>query len=225
MKLNKVTIYTDKLADVKSFYVDYFGFQVRQDENNCFSILVGYSELVFKQSEAITNPYYHFAFDIPPEKYDEVKTWLRERVELLTEAGEDEIYFSGFDARSVYFYDSAHNIVEFMARNEHENKVKPNHFTVNDILGISEIGLVIDNLEQSMQKLKTYNFRNIANYIDEDSLNFIFNNQESNYLLLTKENRRWLFSDKLAKIFPISVETENEYIEVVDGNLTISNLS
>jgi catechol 2,3-dioxygenase-like lactoylglutathione lyase family enzyme len=225
MKINKVLIYTDKIVEVKTFYVDFLGFELKQDTNDYFSILVGRSELIVKYSKTLENPYYHFAFDIPPEMFDEVKVWLQERVGLLTEEGQDEIYFSGFDAKSLYFYDPAYNIVEFMARNENRNKTQANHFTVREILGISEIGLVIDNLEQSMTTLKNYDFRNIANYIDEDSLNFIFNNNESNYLLLTKAERRWLFSDKLAKILPITVETDKELIEVVEGELRVERLS
>jgi catechol 2,3-dioxygenase-like lactoylglutathione lyase family enzyme len=225
MKINKVLIYTDKIVEVKTFYVDFLGFELKQDTNDYFSISVGRSELIVKYSETLENPYYHFAFDIPPEMFDEVKVWLQERVGLLTEEGQDEIYFSGFDAKSLYFYDPAYNIVEFMARNENRNKTQANHFTVREILGISEIGLVIDNLEQSMTTLKNYDFRNIANYIDEDSLNFIFNNNESNYLLLTKAERRWLFSDKLAKILPITVETDKELIEVVEGELRVERLS
>jgi catechol 2,3-dioxygenase-like lactoylglutathione lyase family enzyme len=225
MKINKVLIYTDKLEEVKTFYVDFLGFELKQDTSDYFSISVGRSVLIFKYSETLGNPYYHFAFDIPPEMFDEVKVWLQERVGLLTEEGQDEIYFSGFDAKSLYFYDPAYNIVEFMARNENRNKTQANHFTVREILGISEIGLVIDNLEQSMTTLKNYDFRNIANYIDEDSLNFIFNNNESNYLLLTKAERRWLFSDKLAKILPITVETDKELIEVVEGELRVERLS
>ncbi|HJF67972.1 MAG TPA: hypothetical protein K8V85_06640 [Staphylococcus kloosii] len=225
MKINKVLIYTNKLVEVKTFYVDFLGFELKQDTNNYFSISVGRSELIVKYSETLENPYYHFAFDIPPEMFNEVKVWLQERVDLLTEEGQNEIYFSGFDAKSLYFYDPAYNIVEFMARNEHRNKTQANHFTVREIFGISEIGLVIDNLEQSMTTLKNYDFRNIANYIDEDSLNFIFNNNESNYLLLTKTDRRWLFSNKLAKILPISVETDKELIEVVEGELRVKRLN
>ncbi|MDT3959721.1 hypothetical protein [Staphylococcus kloosii] len=225
MKLNKILIYTDKLTKIKTFYVDFLGFNLRQDTLDYFSISVGHSELIFKYSETLEDPYYHFAFDIPPEMFEEVKVWLQERVNLLTEEGQDEIYFSGFDAKSLYFYDTAYNIVEFMARNEYHNKTQANQFTVQEIFGISEIGLVIDNLEQSMTTLKNYNYSNIANYMDEDSLNFIFNNNESNYLLLTKANRRWLFSNKLAKILPISVETDKEIIKVVEGELKIKSLS
>ncbi|MBF7017198.1 hypothetical protein [Staphylococcus durrellii] len=224
MKLNKIIIYTDKLAEIQTFYVNHLGLPLNQDEEDFFSILVGYSELIFKYSETITNPYYHFAFDIPPQMFSEVKDWLQQRVELLTEKGQDEIYFSGFDAKSVYFYDSAHNIVEFMARNEYRNKTQANHFTIDEIIGISEIGLVIDDLEQSMETLKKYNYSNISNYIDEDSLNFIFKDNDSTYLLLTKAERRWLFSDKLAKVLPITVETDSEQIEVVNGELIINKL-
>lgn len=224
LKLNKILIYTNKIAEVKAFYVDDLGFDLIKDEHDYFSISVGPSDLTFVYSDTLTNPYYHFAFDIPPEMFAEIKDWLRQRVELLTEEGQDEIYFSGFDAKSVYFYDPAQNIVEFMARNEHRNKTQANYFAVQEILGISEIGLVINDLEHSMRTLKKYNYSNIANYIDEDSLNFIFNNNESNYLLLTKADRRWLFSDKLAKILPITVETDKELIEIVDGELKISSL-
>ena len=71
---------------------------------------------MFSSKEVEGDSYYHFAFNIPANKFSEAKVWAKERVSLLVEEGEDEANFVHLPAHALYFYDPAGNIVELISR-------------------------------------------------------------------------------------------------------------
>ena len=80
----------------------------------------GETELEFVAGEGEGEPFYHFAFLAPPERFDEL-------------AGSSKVFdFDFWDARAFYFDDPAGNIVEIVA-----------HQGIDE-LGLSELGLVGD---------------------------------------------------------------------------------
>src|SRR5690606_29509608 len=81
-----------------------------------FTISVGDTAVTFIKAPLNQSPFYHFAFDIPSDQFEEAKTWTKGNVKLLKEQGEDEVYFEGIDAKSIYFEDPAGNIAEFICR-------------------------------------------------------------------------------------------------------------
>ena len=50
---------------------------------------VGTSRLVFVRAESGGEPLYHFAFDVPRNKFVEAKAWLAGRVDLLDRDGRE----------------------------------------------------------------------------------------------------------------------------------------
>ncbi|WP_211554611.1 hypothetical protein [Macrococcus canis] len=70
-----------------------------------------------------------------------------------------------------------------------------------------------------------YGFRERDNEILENGLNFICSEIEKSYILLTKENRRWLFSDKLSKSFPIKIITDEYILNYKDDKLDITRIN
>ncbi len=99
-------------------------------------------------------PFYHFAFNIPPGKVMAARAWLLERTALVPTPAQlrdpaypdDVRHFASWNAHSLFFFDPAYNIVEFIAR--HDLPPDPpwpagDGFGVPDILYASEIGYVV----------------------------------------------------------------------------------
>jgi len=105
-------------------------------------------------------PFYHFAFNIPPDKLQAGRAWQLERTPLIEPRPglrdplypDDVWHFRHWNAHSIFFWDPAYNIVEFIAR--HDLKAgasdgsREGLFTTADILYASEIGYVFDPTQQ-----------------------------------------------------------------------------
>lgn len=110
------------------------------------------STLVFKK--AVKNdPFYHFAFNIPANKFEEAHAWASERVQLLQITPTSTIAdFNNWNAKAFYFYDNNQNIVEFIARFDLDNN-SDKTFDGSSIFSISEIGIVTDNAKVYGEKM------------------------------------------------------------------------
>ncbi|MFZ3579987.1 VOC family protein, partial [Virgibacillus sp. DJP39] len=144
MEIKSVVLFTNKLIQMKDFYIHTLGFTLIKYEEKSFRIAIGTSELEFTSKAVKGSPYYHFAFNIPANKFKEAKLWAIKRVNLTVEDGEDEADFDHLPAHAFYFYDPAGNIVEFISRHStSEERTDP--FSVKSILNISEISLTVED--------------------------------------------------------------------------------
>ena len=94
----------------------------------------------------LRDPYYHFAFNIPENKINEAIKWLEKKVELIEYGESNLISFPNWNAHSVYFYDPAGNIVEFIARHNLPNSTD-REFSSESILNISEVGMPVTSVK------------------------------------------------------------------------------
>ncbi|MEH7225286.1 VOC family protein [Bacillus sp. JJ1566] len=219
MEIKLLILQTVRIKEMKKFYVDLFGFPLVKEEKNRFRIAVGSSELEFTSENVKGNPYYHFAFNIPSNKFNEAKEWAKERVQLNTEDGDDEAYFSFFDAHALYFDDPAGNIVEFIARNTSEKGTKP--FSIESVLNISEIGLTVNDAISVGNRLIDLGINKRDNEpISQTSLNFMGEKSKGIFIILNQPGRRWIFSDKASAVYPIEIHTtDGSRITVGSDNL------
>lgn len=97
-------------------------------------------------------PFYHFAFNIPENKIRAARGWQLERTPLVpTPANlrdpaypDDVRHFANWNAHSVFFFDPAYNIVEYIARHDLGNAAgDAESFGPSDLLYCSEIGFVV----------------------------------------------------------------------------------
>ena len=75
-------------------------------------------QLIFDEIDTTGNPFYHFAFNIPSNKFEEAFQWMQTRVDLLW-LDDYKSYiadFTNWNAKSFYFTDPAGNILEFISR-------------------------------------------------------------------------------------------------------------
>lgn len=115
--------------------------------------------MIFQEAVTEQERQYHFAINIPANRFKEAKEWIMSRVPLLTEDGEDEIYFEGIDASSLYFYDADENIVELIARHSINPESNIESFSSNEFLGIGEMSLTVEDPSLVAQELETIGVR------------------------------------------------------------------
>lgn len=116
-------------------------------------VTAGASEITFRSGASGSAPYYHFAFNIPENKILAARDWQLERSELfLTPENlrdpnfpNDVRHFRNWDAHSVFFWDPAGNVVEYIARHTLAN-ASSGAFTSEDILYASEIAFASDDV-------------------------------------------------------------------------------
>ncbi|MRG86049.1 VOC family protein [Salinibacillus xinjiangensis] len=214
MDIKSVVLHTAELLEMKRFYMNVLGFELVNEEEDRFRIAIGSSELEFTAKAANGNPTYHFAFNIPSNRFDEAKSWAKDRVSLNEEDGEDEAHFDFLSARALYFYDPAGNIVEFISRQKVSGKSAAS-FSISSILNIAEVSLVIDDVDGAGERLNKIGLteRN-EEPIDSESLNFI--GEGGAYILLTQPGRRWIFSDKQAVIQPLQITLANNHQMIIN---------
>jgi len=169
MKIVDVCLVTHCLASQHDFYARVLGFPVLSAHHDTLTLGVGDAQLTFARrgQEGAWNRSpgssgdsdgcdgsYHVAFTIPTNQFAEAKTWLAQRVPLITdEAGTDAFFFSKWNAHALYFADPAGNVMELIARHTLPNATdRP--FDVHNILTISEIGLATENVQETTEVLR-----------------------------------------------------------------------
>ncbi|MDX1940663.1 MAG: hypothetical protein SFU99_08935 [Saprospiraceae bacterium] len=177
------------LAEMKHFYHDLLELPILNEKSNELSIRAGETDITFLKVDATQQPFYHFAFNIPENKIIAARNWQKERSPLFatpphmidSNYPNDIRHFQNWNAHSVFFWDPAGNILEYIARHDLKNSASGN-FSGKDILCASEIGFVVDDATNTAELVKTTfgleqyrggddNFRAIG---DENGLLLIF---------------------------------------------------
>ncbi|HEX8231177.1 MAG TPA: hypothetical protein VF826_17985 [Chloroflexia bacterium] len=153
MKIDTLELQTDDLLTQRQFYGDVLQLPAVASSET-LQVQVGSSSLTFIQSTGSHNQAYHFAFNIPENRFEEAKAWIAERTPLITSSsGEDSFDFVNWSAHSCYFRDPAGNILEFIARHTLPN-ASNQPFDERGILSISEIGMASDDVIATVEQLQ-----------------------------------------------------------------------
>lgn len=223
MKITETMLYTNRLGEMKRFYTDQLGLSVIEEDSTSFRINLGEDALVFQEATTNQERQYHFAINIPANRFKEAKEWIKSRVSLLREDGEDEIYFEGIDASSLYFYDADENVVELIARHSINIESDEEVFYTDDFLGIGEMSLTaVDPLHVAQELANIEIHRRDGKPIDEHHLNFLGAPNSDTYILLVPPGRVWLFSPKLSIPSPIQMTINRQYVIEIDENHELS---
>lgn len=185
MKFKQVTLITSQLASLKTFYTELLGIPLIDSDEHAFSIDMGQTQLIFKQGESYL---YHLAFNIPRNQFAEGKAWLAERVPLVDVMGNDQIHFTAWNAHSVYFYDTAGNIMEFIARHDLDNDSDV-PFSGTSLCSISEVGMVTDDVQNFTKSLKST--FDVPVYDGDGSDVFSAIGDPEGLLIVVPEGREW----------------------------------
>src|SRR5690606_15904691 len=113
MFIKRLQLLTSNLLYQRDFYSTVLELPATL-ENDALHIQAGKTELIFKQVDNFQGAY-HFCFNIPENKFTECKGWISAKIPLLKDVkGNDEFTGGGWNSSSIYFKDSAGNILEFI---------------------------------------------------------------------------------------------------------------
>jgi hypothetical protein len=152
------------LAVLKEFYGKTLDLGIRSDKPDRFTFDAGETQMTFVQREETggERPFYHFAFNIPENKTLGALEWQRARTPMLPvpqsrrAAGfPAEVAFSPeWNAHSIFFLDPAGNLVEYIARHDLKNGDSSSPFGWGDLLYVSELALVVDDVAETAAALR-----------------------------------------------------------------------
>lgn len=176
-------------------------------EDSYLLVKAGRTDIIFTQAPSNWAGQYHFCFNIPENQFPQAKVWLSKRIPLLKdEKGNDEFKSQTWNASSLYFKDTAGNVLEFIARHDLKNATEV-PFNSEQILQVSEIGLpskdVISFAKELCEKL------GVSVYKQEPTETFTPIGDEDGLFILPIENRIWYPNTGVpARMLSVQVDVE-----------------
>ncbi|MCZ6837307.1 MAG: hypothetical protein O7G85_16145 [Planctomycetota bacterium] len=141
------------LGEMKQFYQGLLGFEVLDEQDGEITFKAGLTKLTYMTTtKEYDRPWYHVAFNIPENKLWKAREWQLQRTPLKQRSPgsmthpdyPDVANFWKWNAESVFFWDPANNLLEYIARHDLDNAA-PGEFTSKDILYASELGFMVED--------------------------------------------------------------------------------
>ena len=202
MKIRKVTLQTGKLDELRGFYLNKLYFNCETEDDRSFTVRAGSSLLKFEEGNK--DAFYHFAFNISENMIEKSLEWIKDKAGPMVYEGENIIDFSSWDAHSIYFYDPAGNIIEFIARHRLNNSSE-GEFSVNNITSISEIGMPVKDVKGFFDEVSEATGIPL---FSGDNKTFTAAGDDEGLLIIVPEGRNWFPNCPPAEIYPIALELE-----------------
>jgi catechol-2,3-dioxygenase len=217
MLLQRLTLYTPNIERTIDFYGHTLKFPLLMRSLQSVTFKVGRTRLTFSRRDNVKP--YHFAINIPSNKEGDVLNWLREKVKLIPHQGEELIHWPEWNAKSIYCYDQDNNIVEFIARKNLEiTESMP--FIPTQILGISEIGMAVVNIEETYNKLKEV--YEVPLYFNENNLFCAAGDETGMFIILNKAQSGWFpNNDKAYPADFILQQDDSKSIRFINGDIQV----
>ena len=204
MQITDLTLRSHNLTVQRDFYHYMLGLSVIAETRTRITFKIGDTHLTFEHTPAFATGIYHYAFNIPESQFDEAKTWLSDRTDLMRdEYGEDDFVSQNWNARQFYFRDGEGNIAEFIAR--HTLKTGVNRpFDQYSLLGVSEVGMAFPSVMDGVRLLQKN--LHLPVYRGTPSPAFTAMGDEHGLLILVPEGCPWFPTlDEKAEILPVQV--------------------
>ena len=213
------------LAAMRDYYRDGLGLEITRETATEVEIRAGGSRITFVKSEAAGDgPFYHFAFNIPENKVKAAHDWQADRGPIIPTPihmidrnfPKGVRHFRNWNAHSVFFWDPAGNIVEYIGRHTLDNAAA-GPFTPDDILYASEIALIADDATAMAATIREQ--FGLPQYLQgSDAFRAI--GDEHGLLLVFKRGRASgaaIKNPKRYDVFPVDVKIRSEKsLEVAD---------
>jgi hypothetical protein len=182
--------------ELKQFYHSVIGLPLVSAQSDRFTIRAGETTISFtKTTQSDPHPFYHFAFNIPENKILKAREWQLKRSALSATPSQlvDERYpkdirhFQHWNAHSVFFWDPAGNLVEYIARHDLKNTAEGD-FSSRDILCASEIAFIVNDTDSIADEIRSS--LHLDQYRNGDA-NFRAIGDENGLLLVIRKGRVW----------------------------------
>jgi catechol 2,3-dioxygenase-like lactoylglutathione lyase family enzyme len=156
MNIIELELHSTNIAETEKFYRKVLGLIGELHAKDEIYFYVGSTKLIFREEKkADIKPVYHFAIDVPNNRFEEAYNKIKAQVQLLPVShGTDVADFKNWDAKSFYFLDNNQNIVEIITRySNREFSDEP--FSGRSYISVSEIGIVTGNVPELADRIKT----------------------------------------------------------------------
>jgi catechol 2,3-dioxygenase-like lactoylglutathione lyase family enzyme len=210
MRILELTIAAPAPEELRSFYTE-LGFPEFEGQGGSdgYSMRIGYTRMNFIPGDKDAR--YHFAFNVKPDQLEEMAEWsLRMRLDLLPDpkSKTNIVDFPNWRARSVYFFDPAGNIVEFIARAPLSRAGNAPKFSAVSFTGVGEIGIVCDDVASMRAWISmTHGIPEFSRQQNTDE--FIAMGDDEGLLLLVPAGRNWFMGNFPSERFPLSLVCDN----------------
>jgi len=168
----------------------------------------GRTDVAFTEAEPGVEPFYHFAVTIPENRFEAAYEWLDDRVGVLAdvESGATRFEFEALlDATACYFRDPAGNIGELIARHSLDNGLPDGEqFCPQHLLGVSEIGLVVDDVPSVAETLTAVTGEPDLGGGDD----FRMLGDDHGAFIVVDRDRPWFVSGDDPGVFPTTVTAD-----------------
>jgi len=211
MQIVELTLKTTSIPKTKRFYHKTLELPIVKEAEEMISFQAGKTILTFETTDA-EKPFYHIAFNITNNRFSDSFEWMEQKLDILPFENNIPIaVYPNWNAESFYFLDNNGSILEFIVRFDlpYHSK-KP--FSVNDIVEISEVGIVVDDVNAVAAQLSKQH--NLPYFKKGPRLtDFIAMGDEDGLLLLSQNTRPWVPTNKPAQHFPVKIKLGKEVLE------------
>ena len=210
LKIERVELAAPRgsLKALEAFYGHKIGVPVGVYGESELELHIGHSTIQFSRMSGDERPFYHFAFLVPGNRFAAAHSWLAARAEVLPHLeSEDTVFdFAFINARACYFHDPAANIVELIAhRGISESHAPGETFSVNELVGVSEIGLVTPDKVRAAKTLDDSLGLTVWHGEVHGSDGLAFLGRQAHTVILASPGRGWLPTDRPAEVHPVRV--------------------
>jgi catechol-2,3-dioxygenase len=146
----------DTVEPLDAFYGGRLGLRAEPAEGGV-AVTAGGARLTFAPVDGPDRPFHHFALLVAGDRFDAACRWLDERARLLPDpaTGATVFRFDFWAARACYCHDPAGNIVEVIGHDDIPDVAgSAGPFSVAELLGISEVGLVTTDVPEAARVLE-----------------------------------------------------------------------
>lgn len=152
MNIIELELLSDDLTGTAKFYKEILGVEAYRWAADTVTFRIGYTRLIFRKSNEM-KPVYHFAIDVPNNRFEQAITFIKSKIPLIPVEGKDIADFVNWNAKSLYFYDNNGNILELITRYANQT-FQQEDFSGKSYISVSEIGLVTNNVPELADTLK-----------------------------------------------------------------------
>ena len=214
MLLTEIILQANSLTSLHQFYKEVMDLPVSFSDESTLQVQVGKSTLIFEKNSGLVQPFYHIAFNIPSNQFDEVYAWFKPKVEFLwVEDYKSYIAdFKNWNAKSFYFYDPEGNILEVISRRD-LNYFSAFPFSGKSIFNVSELGIVFSAHNYEVEVEEFMRIFSLQFFIKQPpGPHFSVCGDEQGLFIMVPEGRNWYPETKKKSVhFPLTVSftTEN----------------